>query len=174
MKKDKKQQVVQDLKNRLSSLNAAVLVDYRGLDCDQMSRLRKDLRNSSAELKVVKNTLLKLASKGTSFEKLTEYYKGPTAITFIEGEPVEPAKVLSKYAKDIKSLKIKAGILQDQLIDADGVDALSKLPSKEVLLSQFLSVLEAPMRNFASVLAAFPRGFVTVLSAVKDQKEEQQ
>ncbi len=173
MKKELKHEVVKNLQKEFSSISAAVLVDYRGLDCEQMGQLRRDLKNASAELRVVKNTLLKLAAKGTSFEKMNDYYQGPTAVTLIKEDPAAVAKVLTKSAKEYKALTLKAGILQDRLLDVDALEALSKLPSREVLLSQLLSVLIAPVRGFATVLAGVPRGFVTVLNAVKEQKEKE-
>jgi large subunit ribosomal protein L10 len=174
LKKEQKQEVVKNLKNVFSQINAAFLVDYRGLDCDQMGRLRRDLKDASAELKVVKNTLLKIASEGTSYEKLNEFYQGPTAVTFVENDPVQAAKVLAKYVKEFKSLELKSGILQDKLLDASQLDALSKLPSREVLLSQLLSVMNGPIRGFATALAGVPRGFVTALNALKEKKEQGQ
>ena len=171
MKKEQKNEVVSDLKEIFAKADSAFLVDYRGLDCDQMGRLRSDLKGAAAELRVVKNTLLKIASEGTSFEKLNEFYQGPTAITLIGDEPVEAAKILVKYVKEFKKLNIKGGLLQHKVLDANSLEALSKLPSREVLLSQLLSALSGPMRGFATVLAGVPRGFVTVLSALKEQKE---
>jgi large subunit ribosomal protein L10 len=173
LRKDQKREVVENLKKEFSQINSAVLVDYRGLDCEQMSKLRHDLKNVSAEIKVVKNTLLKIASEGTPFEKLNDYYQGPTAVTFIRDNPVEAAKVLVKYAKEIKSLDVKSGLLQDKLLDPAALEALSKLPSKEVLLSMLLSALSGPMRGLATVLSGVPRGFVTALSALKEKKEQE-
>lgn len=173
MKKEQKKEAVSSLKNLFSQAGTAVLVDYRGLDCEQMGKLRRELKNSSAEIKVAKNTLLKLASKGTVYEKLDEFFQGPTAVTFIKDDPVESAKVLVKYAKEFKALEIKGGMLQDKLLDYNSLDSLSKLPSREVLLSQLLSVLTGPMRGLACALAGVPRGLVTVLSALKEEKEKQ-
>jgi len=173
LKREQKKEVIANLKEELSKINAAVLVDYRGLDCEQMGALRRDLKGSAAELKVVKNTLLKIASEGTSYDQLNDYYKGPTAITLIKEDPVEAAKVLMKYVKDFKALEVKSGILQGKLLNAEELVALSKLPSREVLLSMMLSAMNGPIRGFATALAGVPRGFVTALSALQEKKEQE-
>lgn len=174
MKKANKQEVIENLKEELSKIDAAVLVDYRGTNCEQMSLLRRELRGVSTEIRVVKNTLLKIAAKGTPFEKLDKHYQGPTAIALIKADPVEPAKILTKYAKEIKNLEIKAGILQSKLLDSAALEELSKLPSREILLSQLLSVMQGPVRGFATALAGIPRSLATVLDALREQKEKQQ
>lgn len=171
MRREQKKEVIDGLKEEFAKTDTAALVDYRGLDCEQMTKLRCELKSTSAELKVVKNTLLKIASEGTSFEQLNDFYQGPTAITFIREDPVDAAKVLMKYVKEFKTLEIKSGLLQGKFLDAASFAELSKLPSREILLSQLLSVMNGPIRGFATVLSGVPRGFVTVLSALRDQKE---
>jgi large subunit ribosomal protein L10 len=173
LKRNHKQEILDDLKSEFSHTSAAVLVDYRGLNCETLGVLRRELRNSSAELRVVKNSLLRIASKGTAFEKLNDFYHGPTAITLIKDDPVAASKVLVKYVKELKMLELKGGILKDKLLDINSLESLSKLPSREVLLSQLLSVMNGPMRGFATVLSGVPRGFVTALSALKEKKEKE-
>lgn len=170
MDKSGKQQLVTELAGKLSDARGTFLADYRGLTVEQATELRKKLHEAGVEYRVVKNTLLRLASKGTDVEALDEYLNGPTAIAIIQGDPVAPAKVLSDLAKDSKVFELKAGTLGEKVISAADIEALAKLPSREELLAKMLSTVNAPVSNFVGTLGAIPRQMVQVLSAIKDQK----
>ena len=172
MNKTNKQQVVLELHEKLLNAKAAFLADFRGMSVEQATTLRNDLRKAEVEYKVVKNTLLELASKDTDMVALTPYYKGPTAIALTYTDPVAAAKVLSKYAKEQQAtFKLKAGVLSGKSITVPDIQALADLPSREVLLAKMLSSFNAPVTNFVGVLAAIPGSFVRVLNAIKIQKE---
>ncbi|MEJ2200604.1 MAG: 50S ribosomal protein L10 [Desulfuromonadaceae bacterium] len=170
MNRTSKEKVVSELAEKLASAKAAFLADYRGLNVDMVNNLRGQLRGVSVDYLVVKNTLLKLAAKGTSAECLNDHLAGPTAIAIVMDEPVAPAKVLTDFAKANPKFELKAGALDGKLLSVDDIKALSELPSREVLLAKVLGSLNAPASNFVGVLAAIPRSLVQVLAAIQDQK----
>ncbi|WP_027726419.1 50S ribosomal protein L10 [Tuberibacillus calidus] len=159
---EKKQQVVNELVEKLKASVSTIVVDYRGLNVAEVTELRKQLREAGVEFKVYKNTLLRRATAETGYTDLDEVLVGPTAIAFSNEDVVAPAKLLHDFAKDHEALEIKSGIIEGKVASVDEIKALANLPSREGLLSMLLSVLQAPIRNFA--LAA---------KAVAEQKEEQ-
>lgn len=165
-----KEQVVAELVQKLASAQAAFVADYRGLNVSQVNKLRGELREVSVDYQVAKNTLLKLAAKDTSAECLYDHLAGPTAVAFVNGDPVASAKVLTGFAKANAKFVLKGGILNGKPLSAADIGALADLPSREVLLAKMLGSLNAPASNFVGVLAAIPRSLVQVLAAIQDQK----
>lgn len=168
-----KEAMVAELQEKLSSAQGVVLTDYRGLNVKAMTELRKKLREAGVEFRVVKNTLTGLAAKGAKIEGLSQFLTGPTAVAFGLKDPVIPAKILVDFAKDHKELKIKVGILAGQVIDAERVEALAKLPSREELLAQVARGFQAPIAGLVNVLQGTLRSLVYALDAVRRQKEAQ-
>jgi len=168
---EEKQQIAEDLRDRLSKCAIIVLTDYKGLDVAAMNDLRRRLRAEGIEYQVVKNTLLIRAAEDNDIALIKDYFKGPSAIALSYDDPIAPAKVLSEFAKENKKLEIKAGVMNGQVLDANAIKALAKLPSREVLLGQFLSALNAIPTSFVRTIAEIPRSFVSVLAAIRDQKE---
>ncbi|UFS68722.1 50S ribosomal protein L10 [Geomonas sp. RF6] len=174
MNKENKQQLVAEMHDKLLRAQAAFLADFRGMNVGQATELRNELRKAGVEFKVVKNTLLDIASKGTDKEALSPYYAGPTAIALSYDDPVAAAKVLSKFAKDATNpFTLKAGVLTGKAIGVADIQALADMPSREVLLGRLLGTLQAPTSNFVRVLAAVPGGFVRALDAIRAQKDGQ-
>ena len=171
MRKEEKQQIAEDLRDRFSKVAIIVLTDYKGLNVTAMNDLRRKLRAEEIEYQVVKNTLLTRASEDTDVALIKDYFKGPSAIALSYDDPISPAKVLSQFAKENDKLEIKVGVMNGQVLDANAIKALAKLPSREVLLGQFLSALNAVPASFVRTIAEVPRSFVGVLAAVRDQKE---
>ena len=172
MNKENKQQVVSELHDKLSRAKAVFLADFRGMDVVKATNLRNELRKASVEYKVVKNTLLDLASRETDKEQLSPHFAGPTAIALSYDDPVSAAKVLSRFAKEQQAtFKLKAGILSGKVIDVADIQALADLPSREVLLAKLLGTMQAPTANFVGVLAAVPASFVRLLDAIRARKE---
>lgn len=171
MNKDGKKQLVVEMQDKLKRAKAAFLADFRGMNVEQASKLRDELRKAAVEYKVVKNTLLELASKGTDAESLAQHYKGPTSIALTYDDPVAAAKVLSKFAKEIEAFNLKAGVLGNKPLTVADIQALADLPSREVLIAKLLGTLNAPVTNFVGVLAAVPGSFVRALDAIRAQKE---
>ena len=171
MRIKEKQQIAEDLRDRLSKSAIIVLTDYKGLDVAAMNDLRRRLRAEQIEYQVVKNTLLSRAAEDNDIALIKDYFKGPSAIALSYEDPVAPAKVLSQFAKENKKLEIKVGVMNGQVLDANAIKALATLPSREVLLGQLLSALNAIPTSFVRTLAEVPRSFVSVLAAIRDQKE---
>ena len=171
MRKEEKQQIAEDLRDRFSKVAILVLTDYKGLDVKAMNDLRRRLRSEEIEYQVVKNTLLIRASEDNDVALIKDYFKGPNAIAISYDDPISPAKVLSQFAKENDKLEIKVGLMNGQVLDANAIKTLAKLPSREVLLGQFLSALNAIPASFVRTIAEVPRGFVSVLAAIRDQKE---
>jgi large subunit ribosomal protein L10 len=165
-----KQDLVVELAAKLADAKAAFLADYRGINVEKVNQLRAELRQTGAEYRVVKNTLLRRAAKGTSLECLADDMVGPTALAFVLDDPVAPAKVLSKFAKANEKFELKVGALDGKKLTADDIKALAELPSREELLAKMLGSINAPVSNFVGVLAAVPRSLVQVLGAIQDKK----
>ncbi|MBT4876028.1 MAG: 50S ribosomal protein L10 [Desulfobacula sp.] len=166
----KKEQVKRLAKEFLES-EISILVDYKGLDVLKMTDLRAQLRNEGIQMEVVKNTLLERASEGTDAALMKDFYKGPNAIIISKDDPVAPARILAKFAKDNDKLEIKAGALSGKLLTIEEINQLAKMPSRDELLGQLVRTLNAVPTSLVTVLSGVPRAFVNVLNAVKDQKD---
>jgi large subunit ribosomal protein L10 len=170
VKKEAKEKVVADVSALLATAKATFLADYRGMDVEATNKLRGELRGVGVDYRVVKNTLLRLAAKGTEAECLDSQLTGPTAVAFVSGDPAASAKVLSEFAKTNKAFELKGGVLGGKALSVDEIKALADLPSREELLAKLLGSINAPTSNFVGVLAAIPRSLVQVLAAIQDQK----
>ncbi len=142
MNRREKEQIVSDFSRKIEGYRAIVLTHYRGLNVEQMNHLRKRLRDEKVSYQVVKNTLMRLASKGTDLEKLNDYFEGPTAIAISYGDPVLLAKILSEFIKTQPSLEIKVGLIEGKVAPPEEVRALATMPSREVLLAQILGGIQ--------------------------------
>ena len=171
IKKEEKAAIVSQLKEAFSDYQVMVLADYRGLDVDSMNALRKQLRESGVTFRVVKNTLLRIASEDTDVAQIQDLFVGPTAIAISNDDPVAPAKILKEFAKENEALKIKGGILAGKPLTVADVEGLANLPDREVLLAQLLSVFNASQTGLVNVLAGVIRGFLNVLHAVEEEKK---
>ncbi|MCW6662133.1 50S ribosomal protein L10 [Aerococcaceae bacterium NML201209] len=150
----KKQEEVTVVSNELKSAASVVVVDYLGLTVEEVTNLRKQLRDSGVQMKVVKNTILRRAAAEAGIEGLDSAFVGPTAIVFSEREVVAPAKIISEFAKKAEELEIKGGMIEGKVASAEEVKALASLPDRDGLLSMLLSVLQAPVRNTALAIKA--------------------
>ena len=152
---EQKQQVVSAIRERMDHAVAGVIVDYKGISVADDTKLRKDLRAAGVEYSVVKNTLLKIAVKDSGLEGLSSVLDGTSALATSPEDVSAAARILSKYAADSKGkFSIKAGFVEGKVLDVAGVDALAKLPTKEVLLATVLGTLNAPLAAFARVINA--------------------
>lgn len=147
-----KQPVVAEIAEVLNGAKSAVVVDYRGLTVEQDTALRKQLREAGIVYKVCKNTMMKRAFEGTDFAALDEHLEGPSAIAISKDDATAPARILCKFAKDAKALELKAGVVEGTVYDVAGLTELSKVPSREELLSKLLGSLQSPITNLARVL----------------------
>jgi large subunit ribosomal protein L10 len=168
---EEKKKIVAELQDKFARSAITIVTDYKGLDVASINSLRRNLREAEVEYKVVKNTLLRRASEDTDAALLQDYFKGPSAIALSYDDPVRPAKVLSDFVSGNNKLEIKAGVLNGKLLDIDGIKALSKLPSREVLLSQVLSAMNGVPTSLVSALNNVAGNFLNVLNAIADKKE---
>ena len=149
-----KQPIVDEIKGYANDAKGAVLVDYRGLTVEQDTQLRKALREAGVVYKVYENTYLNIAFAGTAFEELAKkgHLEGPTAVAFGYEDCTAPARVIAEFAKKADKLEIKAGVVEGNYYDAKGMEAISSIPSREVLISKLLGSMKNPISNFARVL----------------------
>lgn len=166
-----KEQIVSELQGKLREAKLGVLTSFSGMNVAKMEALRNALRKSNAELKVVKNTLLGIASKETDFSILADHFKWPVAVVLSHKDPVGPTKVLIDFAKKNPELEIKVGVLDGKLLTRSDISALAELPSREVLLGKLVSVMAAVPTAFVTVLSGVPRNFVQLLNAYCDKKK---
>ena len=142
MNRKEKEQTISDLSKKIEGYRAVVLTHYRGLNVEQINHLRKRLREEKVSYHVIKNTLMRLASKGTDLEKLNDYFEGPTAIAITHGDPILLAKILSEFVKTQPSFGIKVGLIEGRIAPPEEVKALATMPSREVLLAQILGGIQ--------------------------------
>ena len=147
-----KQPIVAEISEVIKDAQSVVLVDYRGLTVEEDTALRKQLREAGVNYKVYKNTLMNFAFKGTDFEALDPYLNGPSAIAVSTDDATAPARILAEFAKKAKNLEIKAGVVEGDLYDAKGMQAIASIPSRDVLISKLLGSLQSPITNFARVI----------------------
>jgi large subunit ribosomal protein L10 len=167
--------VVEEVKEKFSGADAAVLTDYRGIDVGGMGELRRALRAAGADYKIYKNTLVRFAVRDLELE-IEDWLLGPTAIAFIPpkedgtpGDPVLVAKALRDFARTNDNLEIKGGLLGDKLLSVAEVRALADVAPREELLARFAGGLAAPLQQFAGLLQALPRNFAYGLAALIEQ-----
>ncbi|MDT2813889.1 50S ribosomal protein L10 [Vagococcus carniphilus] len=150
----KKAQEVEVVTAKLKEAASVVVVDYRGLTVDEVTELRKQLREANVEMKVIKNGILRRAAEAAGLEGMGDVFVGPTAVAFSNDDVVAPAKIMNDFAKEAKALEIKGGIVEGNVSSVEEIVALAKLPNREGLLSMLLSVLQAPVRNVAYAVKA--------------------
>ena len=168
-----KDKIVQEIREKAARSQIGILSDFKGLKVEEMTRLRRQLQEASAELKVVKNTLLRRAAAGDSaINPLMSQFIGPNALTLGYADPVALAKIMTKFAQEMPQLALKGAVLRGQLLSARDLEALSKLPSREVLLARFLGLLQGMPTALVTVLAGVIRNLLNVLVAYRDKKAE--
>lgn len=150
----KKAAIVDEVSEKFSAAASAVIVDYRGLTVEQVTDLRKQLRDANVEMKVIKNSILVRAAEKAGLNGLEEVFSGPTAVAFSNEDVVAPAKIIDEFASKADKLEIKGGIIEGKVASIEEITALAKLPNRDGLLSMLLSVLQAPVRNVAYAVKA--------------------
>ena len=172
MNRREKEQIISDLHQQIEKVKAVVLTNYRGLNVEQMNQLRQRLREEKVSFNVVKNTLMKLASKGTDLEKLSDYFEGPTAIAVSYGDPISLAKILLDFQKTQPLFEIKAGVIEGRVTPPEEVKTLASMPSREVILTQILGGIQTPGIQLAGVLLSVLQQVLNVIQARVDQLAE--
>ncbi|WP_211829060.1 50S ribosomal protein L10 [Kistimonas asteriae] len=166
-----KKAIVAEVGEVAQSALSAVIADYRGLTVDQMTSLRKQAREGGVYLKVVRNTLARRAVEGTEYECLKEALVGPTVLAFSQVDPGSAARLLQDFAKENKELEVKALSIGGQLLGAEQIDVLAKMPTLDQARAMLMSVMIAPVTKLTRTLNEFPSRITRVVAAVADQKK---
>lgn len=166
-----KQAIVKDLSEKLLLATSGVLVDYKGIDVTTDTEMRRKMREAGVEYTVIKNTMLRFAANEAGLSELDPFLHGTSALAVSVDDPVAPAKVLYEFiGKGTNPMSVKVGFVDGKILSAQEVEALSKLPAKEVLVQQVLGTMLAPITGLANVLNANIRGLAVALQAIADQK----
>ena len=150
----KKAELVDAVAEKMKAAVSIVVVDSRGLTVEQDTVLRRNLRESAVEFKVIKNSILRRAAEKAGLEGFDDIFTGPSAVAFSNEDVVAPAKIINDFAKDAEALEIKGGAIEGAVSTNEEIQALAALPNREGLLSMLLSVLQAPVRNVAYAVKA--------------------
>lgn len=172
MNRTQKEAAVTELQELFAGAEALLLSDTSGVEVNDINVLRSRCRAEGVTFKVVKNTLARRALKGTDNEAIAAHLVGPTAIAFKLGDPVTPAKILSKFDEDNKAFQLKGGILSGSVLDAEGVVKLSKMKGRDELRAELLSVFKAPQRDFVGITNTMVTQIVSLIAARARDLEE--
>jgi large subunit ribosomal protein L10 len=164
---------VAEIKERIESSEIAIASKYVGITVEQVTELRKQLREAGVEYKVYKNNLARRALRELEIEEAADFMEGPTAWAF-SNDPVAPAKIFKAYAKNVDTVAMMGGVLGGKPVDASQLQALASLPSREQLLAQVVGTIAAPLRNMVGTLNALPRNLVCALDQIQKKKAEEE
>ncbi len=171
--REKKKELVEKLKELYDSSSGIVITEYRALSMEEITALREELKKAGDIFKVVKNTLMKRAIEDKNIEGVENLFVGPVAVAFSKSDVGQTAKALLDFRKKVEKIELKGAIIDGRLYEKKEIEAIAKLPSKEALLTQLVGTMVAPISNFVSVLAAPMRDLVNVLNNLKDKKEKE-
>jgi large subunit ribosomal protein L10 len=170
----KKEEIIEEYSEKFKTSKSVFFADFSGINVAETTKLRRTFRDANVHYRILKNTLAKRSLDKAGIEGLDEMLKGMTSFAFGEEDATAPIRVINEFnrqkKKDVSALVVKGCIFEGRVFDAEQADALSKLPSRDVLLSQLLSVLKAPMTNLVGVLSGTGRKLVGTLESLKSQK----
>ena len=170
MKREDKSKVVADLQQRMDQAKVAILTRFAGLNVEKMTQLRRELRKAAVEYRIVKNTLLRLAIQGTDKKPLAEKLEGPIAVAWSDTDPIAPARILSKFAKEFPALQILVGCSDGRLWESEEIQRWVTLPSLEELRAKILGLIQSPATNLVRLLVT-PSTRLAQLLKAQSQKE---
>lgn len=170
---EQKQAIVAEVNAVAGNALSAVVADHRGVSVAEMTDLRRRARESGVTLRVVRNTLLKRAVAGTDYECLADVATGPTMLAFSNDDPGSAARLLKEAVQEIEELDVKAVSIGGQLFDAQDIDRVATLPTREEAIAMLMSVMQAPVAKFVRTLIEVPGKLTRTLAAVRDSKEAQ-
>jgi len=168
--KSEKETLIKEMNDKFVRAKAIVLTEFKKVDVETVTKLRKKLREGGVEYKVLKNTLARRAAKGTAFEVIAEDFVGPVAASFSYGDVVAPAKILTEFIKDLETFMIKGGVVDGKKLDAKSILTLAKLPSLNVLRAQLLGMINQPATKLARTIQERGTALARVLAAKADKK----
>lgn len=171
MERAAKEQVLGEIKDAFANVSSIVIADYRGITVPVVTRMRDDFRKEGCHYRVIKNSLVKIAVKGTSMEPLGQIMSGTTAVIWSTETPQPPALIALKWAKDEPKFVIKGGFWDGKLLDPAGVELMSKAPTKNDIRASMLMTFLAGPQNFVAQLAAGPQNFAYLVDARRRQLE---
>ena len=166
-----KKAIVADVNEVAAQALSLVIADSRGCTVEAMTGLRKQAREANVNVRVVRNTLAKRAVEGTEFECAREAFIGPSLLAFSMEDPGAAARLFKDFAEENEDFEVKALAVSGQLLGADSIDVLAKLPTRDQALSQLMSVMKAPVTKLVQTIDAVPSKLVRTLAAVRDQKQ---
>ena len=152
--KQQKQIIIDEIKAKLDGAQSAVLIDYMGTTVAEADIMRRKLREAEVDYSVYKNTLMKRAVEGTEFEKLADVMQGPSAIAISKTDATAPARVLKEAIDEFKKMELKAGVVEGEFYDKDGIAQIADIPSRDVLIAKFMGSVQSPVGKFVRTLAA--------------------
>jgi large subunit ribosomal protein L10 len=170
LKKEHKEQELAILKDKLTRSKHVIVTDHSGIDVENINIFRNKLKDADSELRVSKNTFLRLAVKDTDFAELAKHFVGPTSLIFGYDEPMAPAKVVKDSIKASEKPGFKAYFYEGALRDYDTFKMIADLPPKEQVLALLISTVEAPITNFISLLESATREFIGTIDALAESK----
>jgi len=174
MERSKKEKVVAEIRHLLSKASSCIAVDFGGVPVATFTPVRKECAKSGVKMVVVKNTLAKIAVKGTAYADLARFFKGMTSLIMTtQDDQTVGAKILKRFAEKDKTFTIKGGMMDGKLLSPDEVKVLSEMPGKPELQAKLLGTLLAVPQNFVCLLAAVPQSFLRVLAAYRDKKKQE-
>jgi large subunit ribosomal protein L10 len=168
--KEKENQIAL-LKEKLTTANSVIVADHTGINVADLTVLRRDLRKSNAEFKVAKNTLLRIAARESNMEDVNQYFVGPTSMIFGFDDPSVPAKIIFEFTKKTDIPKVKAFILDKQLLTVEDYKKIAQLPSKEVVLAMVVGAVSGPILGFVITLDGVTRKFIGLLDALAEKRK---
>lgn len=166
-----KEKVVQKLHDKFKISKAIILTEFKGMNVEKTTDLRKKLREKEAQYCVVKNTLAKVASNGTIVESVKNKFVGPTGVIF-SNDPVGVAKIITSFVKDHPEISLKIGVIEGQIYNPDEINKIATLPDKEVLYSKVIGILKSTPTKFIMTLESLPKKLICILGAYKEKKEK--
>ena len=164
-----KSDMLSEAQQSIKDASSIVYGEYRGLDVESMTQLRKKSRSVGVKLKIYKNTIFRRALEGSKFEDLKGYLEGPL-VYGISSDSIAPAKLLVDFSKENEALVVKGGALDGSILDSKGIKALASIPPRDELIGKLLGVAAGPVQGFVRTLNEVPSRFVRVLAAIRDKK----
>ena len=165
-----KSEKISQMKEKIEKAKVAIVTDYKGLSVEEITKLRRSIQKEDGDYMVTKNTLAKIAVKGTEYEVLADSLTGPVAIAFGFDDQVAPAKVLAKFMKETKKGEILAAAMDGKLLSASEAKALATLPSKQEIYAKMLGCINSPASGIANSINAVMSSLTRAMAAVRDQK----